>query len=226
MRILMMHHFPLAQSEAGRLAWRWARALDAAGHNVQLLIVDKHRRESEPLAVERVICRDGDIAADLPFAPPQFSTADGSKPQLTFGALSDSQLAGYREQVRRRLDSIIDRFDPHLIHAQHIWIQGQLGLETGVPYVLNAWNAELIDYESQPRYRALADQAAENAGRILVPDDGLLRRVVAMFDVARERMLVMPAELMPSEPADSSATSNRLLEIYQAVLDERFGKRP
>jgi hypothetical protein len=153
MRILLMHHFPLGQSQAGPLVRKWSLSLESAGHETRLLIVDRQSRDDEPLTIDRVVCRADDATADLAFEIPQFSASQG----LVFRALSDSQLAAYRDQLRRHLDAQIDRFDPHVIHAQHIWVQGQLALETGVPYVLNAWGPELIEYESDARYRNLAD---------------------------------------------------------------------
>jgi hypothetical protein len=224
MRILLMHHFPLGQSQAGSLVRIWSLSLESAGHETRLLIVDRQSRDDQPLTVERVVCRAGDPAADLAFDVPQFSASQG----LAFRALSDSQLAAYRDQLRRHLDAQIDRFDPHVIHAQHIWVQGQLALETGVPYVLNAWGPELIEYQSDARYRTLADQAAENASRILVPDEGLLRQVRTMFAAAADRTLLMPPDLNPPDgvlPSAQVAAGNGLAALYQEVLDERFGQR-
>lgn len=230
MRILFMHHFPLGLGEAGQLVQQWALALVAAGHEARLLIVDDQSTGNEPLVIERVVCRNGDRAADLPFELPRFGTPQGERQQSAFRTLSDRQLAQYRDQVRRHLDAQIDRFDPHVIHAQHIWVQGQLALETGVPYLLNAWGPELIDYASDDRYRALADQAAENAGRILVPHESLLRRVVETFPSTADRMLVMSGEMnlgeSPASSSERAAASERLLALYQTVLDERFGQRP
>lgn len=225
MRILLMHHFPLGQSQAGPLVRNWSLSLESAGHETRLLIVDSQNRDDQTLAIERVVCNAGDATADLAFEVPQFSPSPG----LAFHALSDSQLATYRDQLRRHLDAQIDRFDPHVIHAQHIWVQGQLALETGVPYVLNAWGPELIEYETDARYRTLADQAAENASRILVPDERLLRRVREMFAAAADCTLLMPPELNPPDgvsPPAQVAAGNWLAALYQGVLDERFGQRP
>ena len=228
MRVLLMNHASLAQSEGGRLVRKWALSLAAAGHDPRILLVDDGPSigdGTEGVLVERVICRPGDSAADLSFELPRFVAPHVAHAQHTFSTLSDQQLTQYRDRLRRRLDSLIDRFDPHVLHAQHIWVLGQLSLESGVPYVLNAWPEELAEYDRDPRYRALADQAAENAGRILVPDEALARQVVERFDSSADRLLVMPNELVSdaAEPAEQAKTSESLLAVYQAVLDERFG---
>jgi hypothetical protein len=232
MRILFMHHFPLRHSPAGPWVQRWHLALAAAGHESRGLVVDSDANKGsgeskgDVLDSVRITCRPGDPAADLPFEMPCFSASPSVTTCLTFAALSDRQLAQYRERTRRRLDALIDTFDPHVIHAQHIWVQGQLALETGVPYLLNAWGPELIDYSSDERYRRLADQAAENAGRILVPHATLLEQVVTMFDAVAERAQVMPAGLHLSESASATEqvqAAAELLALYQNVLAERFG---
>jgi hypothetical protein len=228
MRVLLMNHASLAQSEGGRLVRKWALALAAAGHDPRILLVDDGpaiEDATEGVLVERVICRADDGTADLPFDLPRFVAPVDVQVQHTFGTLSDQQLTQYRDRLRRRLDSLIDRFDPHVLHAQHIWVLGQLSLESGVPYVLNAWPEELAEYQRDPRYRALADQAAENAGRILVPDEALSRQVVERFESAADRVMVMPSELVrdSAEPAEQAQASETLLAVYQSVLDERFG---
>ena len=165
--ILFLHHFPLEESAVGELVRQWARALISAGHDARLLIVDTLRRESEPSAIDRVVCSANDPGADLPFDLPRFSSTPEASHGATFHQLSTEQLTQYRDQFRRHLDVQVDRFNPHVLHAQHIWLHGQLAVETGVPYVLNGWGPELSEFDRDERYRAFADQAATNAGRIL-----------------------------------------------------------
>jgi hypothetical protein len=226
MRVVLVHHFPLAEDAAGHLVRQWAADLQAAGHAVRVLIVDALGPPSSA-GIERVVCNAKRGAADLPFAVPHFGDFSGSAaPRQTFHQLSDAQLAAYRDQQRSRLDSIIAGFDPHVIHAQHIWIQGQLALETGVPYVLNAWGPELPAARGDERYATLAAQAAENAGRILAPNEALARQVVEQFEISAERLLVMPSDWTPGHGGNGPPSKQRgaaLAELYQMVYDERFG---
>src|SRR5262245_20024646 len=108
MRVLLVNHSPLKQSPPGWLTWNWAEALVAAGDAVRLLIVDDERRFGEPLTVERVVCGD-DPNADLTFKPPTFGQPSNDAWQA-FSALSNLQLAQYRERLRRRLDVQILHF--------------------------------------------------------------------------------------------------------------------
>lgn len=226
MRVLLTHHFPLKQTETGWLVWHWAEALGAAGHEVRVLVVDEEHRFGEPLAVERVVCGD-DPNADLTFKLPRFSAERGVEDRPLFLSLSMEHLARYRECLRRRLDAVILHFNPHVIHVQHIWVLGQLALETGVPYVVSAWPAELVDCQSDKRYRALAEQAAENAGRILAADRATMRRIVLLYKSAGDRTMLMSPALNLRGPtvsrAAGAAAADALHAIYQGVLDKRFG---
>src|SRR4051794_22773870 len=220
MRILLMHHSPLDESLAGRLTASWAKALARAGHDTRVLIADEYpSNEPSSFRVDRVICSIRDPKAQAPFELPRF-TAEGRGHQ-TFAALSDAQLGRYRHEIRLRLDDIVQQFDPHVMHVQHIWIMGQLALETGVPYILSGWNAEL-DEPARPRISELADQGAENASRILVHDSELLHRVAQRFESSADRVLVMPAAMtLDGDPQAAEA----LAGIYREVLEERFGQQ-
>lgn len=222
MRVVLLHHFPLEHDSAGSLVRQWAADLTAAGHSVRLLVVDRRGSASEG-AIERVTCSPDDAAADLPFAVPMFGPPPSGS---TFRGLTDEQLSAYRDVQRDRLDAIIAEFDPHVIHGQHVWVQGQLALETGVPYLLNAWGEELEEGLADERYHTLAAQAAENAGRILVADAALAQRVVELFEIAPERTLVMPADWTPADAGSGPANEQRgaaLAALYHRVYDERFG---
>jgi len=228
MRILFLHHFPLEESEVGRLIARWSAALVRGGHETRALVVDSCRRAEGPLPIDRVVCHAGDRGADLPFDVPRFGEGTGTQPGGTFRSLTDEQLTRYREHLRRRLDALVDRFNPQVIHAQHIWVLGlgQLAVETGVPYLINAWGPELDDGRLDARYRELADQAAANAGRILTPDRATLERVEGMFELEPGQALVSPGALGVSESNDPAAEAVALVGMYQELLDERFGDAP
>ncbi len=202
----------------------------SAGHEVRALVVDDGSQGDEPFVVDRLECRQqaartGQESDALDFALPWFGALPQAAGSKGFVDLSDEQLARYRHELRRRLDRQIDHFNPHIIHAQHVWVQGQLALESGVPYVLSAWGPELADYQADPRYRAIASQAAENASRILVPDEALRQQVVETFEIVAERAVLMPPELAKASEASApfSQASRALVDMFQAVLDERFG---
>jgi len=216
MRVLLTNHLPCHGSSSGAYLLELAQGLIRSGHEVHALLVDGQAVGDEPFPVRRVVSRAGDVAADLPFDFPCFTEHPLSK--RTFYDLSDRELADYREQNRRLLDLEVEEFDPQIIHAQHIWIQGHLALETGVPYVLSATVADLAGYCRDARFQSLAQQAAENAGRILVPSDSIRHEVLEAFDVVAERV-----ETVQNAVDDPAHWIEQIIGIYQKVLAERFG---
>jgi hypothetical protein len=127
------------------------------------------------------------------------------------------------------LDAEVDQFDPHIVHAQHVWVGAQLALETGVPYVASAWSVELAEYDREARYRRWVEQAAENAARVLAEDEIVMQRFATTFELPSDQLRAMTPEMLASDqPNASSARSTaarQFIEIYQGVLDDRFGKR-
>lgn len=229
MRILFMHHGPLDVSRPGRLLRSWTQALVEAGHEVRALLVTDHRRPLGPLAARTVVCNGSDPTADLPFGVPSFAVEACPPASIPFGSLDEEQLRAYRDQLRRYLDAEVDQFDPHVVHAQHVWIGAQLALETGVPYIVSAWSVELAEYDREARYRRWVEQAAENAARVLAEDETLKHRVATTFELSPDQLLTMTDEMLASDQPEAigapGTAARQFIEIYQSVLDDRFGKR-
>ncbi len=214
MRILLANHVPFDGPEAGpqtrELALRWLEA----GERARCLIVDRKEVNHDGLAVRRVLCRPDDPRAEIPFDIPRLISHEGGP---TFDDLTDEQLARYREALRRSLDAEIAEFNPHVVHVQHIWLLAHLALEAGVPYLLTAHGPELAAYRAKARFRRYADEAAENAGRILVANEGLRQEVIATFGELDGRIVQPPG----AEPTSDSLEFLRTL--YLSVVADRFG---
>ncbi|HWB00082.1 MAG TPA: glycosyltransferase [Pirellulales bacterium] len=217
MRILLTNHFPLSSSPSGVLVESLGRWLVKAGHQVRMLVLRSRDDPPEP-EVRSVICDPADAHAALPMPLPTF---DGSISGMRFRDLTDEQLLTYRDVLREAIDREIDAFDPHILHAQHVWIQGHLALEAGVPYVLTAWGEEFETMAADDRWDRYARQAAENAGRIFVPNERLQSTVQAAFGDLEERVQVCDCTVPVS-----SACGEQLVTAYRAVVVERFGSEP
>lgn len=216
MRILLTSHFPFDDPVAGPVVGELALALGRLGHRARCLVVDRRRQGAAPVAVERIVCStvepDADVAMDLP----EFSDA-----ACAFTTLSDAQLADYRAALRRALDDQIAGFDPHVVHAQHVWLFGHLALESGVPYLLTAYGPELAAVSSDPRYRRLAQEAVENAGCVFVPDAETHRRMIAVFGDLDGHIEPLPG--VPGRPLDDEAAA-AVAATYLRVYRQRFGE--
>lgn len=213
MRILLTHHFPLEVSPAGSLTLHLARQLEAAGHEVRVLVVDSRRPREDEGLVRRVVCSPDTSGAELDFSPPGFEPQPGL--QQTFDQLTDEGIGRYRDVLRDVLDEEIDEFQPDLVHSQHIWIFGHLALEAGAPYVLTAWGPELSMCRRDDRYLRFAQEAAENAGRILVASDSLRSTVIELFGELDGRVTTLDIHKVPATIA-----------IYRDVLRARLGREP
>ncbi len=221
MRILLLHDSPFDRGVAGQQARALMQGLLAAGHQVRALLGDdstaQHRQQqSFDPHVHRVTF--GAPAAELPQTLPYL---DAARPaESVFFAMTDQQIAEYRAAFRRHLDQEVTTFDPHLIHVQHLWLQGELALETGVPYVVAAFAEDFVAYDAQPRCQSWADQAAENAGRIFA-DQPALRAILL------ERYPHVPHDrVADSSLAEFAADPTTLLTVYEQVLIERLGRLP
>lgn len=220
MRILLANHVPFQGASSGLHVERLAQSLLSAGHDVRCLIVDAQARADDIVPVRRVVSRQGDAAADLPFDFPNFEGHPLSR--QTFQALTDQQLLGYRDVLRQALDAEVEAFDPHVIHAHDIWILGHLALEAGAPYLLTTSGQEFAVCRLDPRFRRYAEEAAENAGRIIAADDALRREVIALFGELEGRVVTQPAVCS----APGTAAVEWLGGLYREVRCERFGSLP
>lgn len=60
-----------------------------------------------------------------------------------------------------------ERFEPDVIHAQHLWITPYAAMQTGIPYVITAHGTDLKGFVKDERYHPYALEAAAGAGRII-----------------------------------------------------------
>jgi hypothetical protein len=129
-----------------------------------------------------------------------------------FTRLSDAAIAAYRASLRCSLDRTIDEFAPEVIHAAHVWLPAHLALESGVPYVLSTWGAELPVYRADARFRPFIEQAAENASRIVADCEATRERLLAALDLDAA-IVTLPD---PAEPAAAW-----FIDLYQQAVAGR-----
>jgi hypothetical protein len=219
MRILLANQVPFQGSDSGRQTDALAQSLLAAGHEVRCLIVDSQVRHDDAVPTRRVVCRQHDSTADLPFDFPVFEPYPLSG--QTFARISAEQLAVYRDALRQAMDAEVESFNPHVIHAQDIWILGHLALEAGAPYVLSTAGREFAACRLSLQVQRYAEEAAENAGRIIAGDEVLRRGVEQLFGELDGRVVTAP-----TGAAAGLADIQWLGNLYREVVTERFGAVP
>ncbi|QGJ70811.1 Hypothetical protein PBC10988_25090 [Planctomycetales bacterium 10988] len=188
MRILLTNHLPLSAGRSGEQMELLAKGLLREGHQVKCFVIDRHESSNGPLGYQ---LDPGHLESlFLGYDPPTLCSSSFSS-QLFFD-LSDEQIAQYRGISRQSLNRLVDAFDPQIIHTQHLWVQGSLVLETGIPYLVSAQPEDLSGTESDPRFRQWADQGAENAGRIIASEQYLASAVRQRFSVEPFRVASIP----------------------------------
>ncbi|MBS0208886.1 MAG: glycosyltransferase [Planctomycetes bacterium] len=225
MRILIASHEPWDDAPVGRRVGQLASQLAAAGHQVRLLVVDSGELAggraaslSAGVSLRHAVCRAGDTTAMVPFAAPRFVAASEHQ---SFARLTDQQVDQYRDQLRTVFDDEIQEFNPHLVHAEHVWLLGHLALEAGVPYVVEAWGAELELLAVDKRWLRYARETAENAGRILVPNNDVAQQLHQTFPG-----LETEVTLTSRDDVNTPAGRDKLLDVYRAVVRARCGDVP
>ncbi|HVU85994.1 MAG TPA: glycosyltransferase family 4 protein [Pirellulales bacterium] len=221
MRVLIANDGPIGEGTEGERVLSLVIALADTGHAVRAIDFGASDNGSKRIALRRVLCRRDDPQAELPFEPPCFGAADGSR--RGFADLTSEQLHALRDTMRQALDQEIADFDPQIVHCQHVWMMGHLALESGVPYVLTAQADEFAELGRDERYGRLAAEAAENAGRVLVATADLAAEVQKQFGDLEGRIIVLPSMREDAQDA-SPAMLAELLDIYNRVLDERWGR--
>ncbi|HVX12208.1 MAG TPA: hypothetical protein VHC22_13590 [Pirellulales bacterium] len=87
----------------------------------------------------------------------------------------------FRAAMRLRLDAEVSDYDPQVIHVQGVGLLGHLALETGVPYLILTFGEELAASLAGSTVRADAQQAIENAGRIVVDTPQAREQILTAF---------------------------------------------
>ena len=153
-------------------------------------------------------------------------STDDKSTASSLARLPNEQFAAYRDGLRQRLDAAVDAFQPHVAHAQQIGIWGQLLVEAGVPYVLTACGRDFTALDFDPRLAELAEQAAENAGRILVSNETLAQEVRRRYPELDDRVIVLPELGIAADSALLLGFAAKIQAIYDGVVQERLGRQP
>lgn len=166
---------------------RWlGLQLQASGHQVQGLTIDSGTTNPVEFPVKHLLCAESFGG----FPPPVLQGLRSG--QFTFAQMTDAQIADFRDALREEVNSLVDDFNPDVVHCSQLWLDGTAVLETGVPYLIEVCGADLQLYRADPRFGEYVDQAAENAGRLLVPSSQAAADLLTTFDVEVRRVVELP----------------------------------
>ena len=136
-------------------------------------------------------------------------------------------LDAFRRAARRRLDAEVAAFDPQILHVQGLGVLGNLALETGVPYLVSTWGNELLACQNDSRLHTYSQQAAENAGRILIAAHEMEPALSALFGDCRDRLVCLGDHGWPTAPASppdfEAPPLDWLWNLYREIVAQRQG---
>ncbi len=190
MRVLMPNHFPLQGSGSGIYTLNVAQELVAMGHEV-LVIVPDHAQvpsESYPFPAHTILFFDGQNAdiAEVGFNFPCFTTHPRSN--NTFYDLTGEQINEYVDLWRKHIKETVAEFKPDIIHAHHVWIAPFVAAETGLPYIISIHGTDLMGYRDGPRYRTMAEAAAQNAFGLIAISEQVRDDTLSNFDIPAAKL--------------------------------------
>jgi glycosyltransferase involved in cell wall biosynthesis len=116
-------------------------------------------------------------------------------PSTRFSAMTDAQLASYRDQWRRHLLQLIEQHKPQLIHSHHLWIVSSLvkDLAPEIPTVVHCHATGLRQMELCPRLAPAVRQGLERVDRLVSLHRGDAERVAAELQLSSDRVHVIGA---------------------------------
>lgn len=192
MKILLVNHFPLEGSGSGTYTRNIAVHLTKLGHQVSVIFPENISAFSSPDGIRtRPVFFTGNetIEGALPFNFPCFTTHPRST--FTFHEMNGAQIMNYLSVFEREIKKEIEAFQPDIIHAQHIWLLSYVVSKLGYPYVVTAHGTDLMGYRKSEKFRNFADNAAANAGRVIVISEDIEKQVLDLFPVCKGKTLLM-----------------------------------
>lgn len=186
----MPNHFPLQGSGSGIYTLNVAKDLLKLGHEV-LVIVPDHAvvpTESYPFPARTIVFSNGENEefAEVDFNFPCFTTHPRSV--TTFYELTDEQMADYIELWRTHIKEAVEEFQPDIIHAHHVWVTPFVAAETGLPYVISIHGTDLMGYRNGPRYRRLAQEAAQKAFGLIAISQQVRDDTLSTFEIPAQKV--------------------------------------
>lgn len=190
MKVLIMNHFPLEGSGSGIYTQNLARELSERGNEVTV-IYPEHKQKNYKGFKSRVIKfkNDENKDYDLPFNFPCFTTHPISN--NTFYNLNEDQIQDYINEFYKAAKEEIEKLDPDIIHAQHLWITPYVASKFDIPYVVTAHGTDLKGFVKDDRYHKYALEGANKAKRIITISKQVDREVTELYKISENKELIM-----------------------------------
>lgn len=198
MKILMMNIMPLTGSGSGVYTVNMSNALVRQGHEVCVICT-----ENEPF--------DGS-EYEFKTHPIYFTRDDGTKPEaqeevlpfnfpcmtthprsvFNFRDLTDEQEQAYCDAFRQAIKEEIEKFNPDVIHAGHIWMSAAVASEFNIPLVITCHGTDIQGFVESDRYHSYCNKAADSCGAIICISDKNAKEAKECFPKDADKLITMP----------------------------------
>lgn len=192
MKVLLINHFPLQGSGSGIYTMNIANELIKVNHCVLVIDID-NQSDSRQYSFERrtILCdRTRNANAELDFNFPCFTTHPRST--NTYYDLSDEQIRRYADKFTEVTRQAAARFQPDVIHAQHLWITPYAALQSHLPYVVTVHGTDLMGFRKDKRYHRYALSGAAGAKRIITISRQVHKDAIELYDLPEAKVRLNP----------------------------------
>lgn len=193
MRILYINHFPLAGSGSGVYTANLAKSMKRRGHEAAI-IFSENREEYEhyegielyPVYFKNDVTIPGVDQSDFNF--PCFTSHPLSKKR--FIDLSDNEKEEYVSKYTKKINEVIDEFNPDVVHTQHVWVLSGIASrccrERGIPLIVTCHGTDLFGFQDELDHdinwgRAFVNEAVDYAYEIITisrSNDSDMKRLI------------------------------------------------
>ena len=193
MKVLIPNHFPLEGSGSGIYTQNVARELVEQGHEALVITPSHDQQDGYPFQVRSILFSpaSGGVAEDgrLPFNFPCFTTHPLSTTQ--YADLDEAQRKLYVASFESAIFEEAQRWQPAIIHAQHLWTTAYVASKLGLPYVATAHGTDLMGFRWYEEWRAMALQGAAKANAIVAVSGEVARDTVDLYGIPDSRVQVI-----------------------------------
>jgi len=177
MKVLLINHFPLEGSGSGVYTKNIAQRLIDKGHQVKAVVVDNEINNNYQFPIETII--------DYNF--PCFTTHPKSNNQ--FYKLTRQEMNDYLNEFIKVIKTESEKFEPDIIHCQHLWVAPYAALQTDIPYVITAHGTDIKGYKKDKRYRQIALKGAAGAEKIITISDQVNQDVKKYYFIEDNKLI-------------------------------------
>lgn len=190
MNILIVNHFPIAGSGSGVYVKNIALNFVKNGHKVCIIMPENTTNFPSLNGIKMhpvYFKREEQIKGQLDFNFPCMDLHPRSN--FLFHDMTSIQIKEYENAFRIAIREEIKKFNPDIIHSQHIWIISGILKDYDIPYVITSHGSEFITYKRTDAFYEYAQNAALNCKKIITISKDNEEEIINYFPEAKDKLV-------------------------------------